>query len=458
MSDIEVPSTTQPVGPTAPGTTAYTLQTTPPQATPTPGESALLTAEVLGDAVADQPGPQESGEADADSEVASPAATEASEEGFSEATAEQLAAAESGAESAVSDLTGIEGFEFPPATESVSEGEPLLAEAGEAISPDGSTSPEFLGLGALVPLATSLVSSAGPAIAKGIFNRLSPRAKKIVQRPRPAARPGVVRPPQAAGLDLLLKLLQRGLAKPGGESGAESEEASEIVDQLAPQLEVIIDADDRVALTATTQVPWLRYCALRITFPSGRGYRGTGFFIGPRAIATAGHCVYMHDQGGWARNIEVSPGANGTARPFGSVNSTTLRSVAGWVTQRRPESDYGCIVLPQGAFQGRNLGSFGFAVLNSGDLTASAAVLAGYPGDKPYAELWGTARRIKTVTPATVIYDIDTYAAQSGSPVYVRHNGQRIAIGIHNYGAAAGNSATRITDSVYSRLVAWSKL
>lgn len=167
--------------------------------------------------------------------------------------------------------------------------------------------------------------------------------------------------------------------------------------------------------------------------------------------------MYLHDQGGWARSIEVSPGADGTTRPLGSVNATTLRSVAGWVTQRRPESDYGCIVLPQGALKG-NPGSFGFAVLNPGELTASAAVLAGYPGDKPYAELWGTARPIETVTPKTLISKGDTLGGQSGMPWFIRRNDQRIVVGIHNYGALSGNSATRITESVYSRLAAWSKL
>ena len=131
------------------------------------------------------------------------------------------------------------------------------------------------------------------------------------------------------------------------------------VEEAARVLEVIIGTDDRLGISATIQIPWRRICALRITFPTGATYRGTGFFVGPRAVATAGHCVFIRSQGGWARRIEVIPGCNGTQRPFGQVVATSFRSVAGWVNQGKPESDYGCVVLPKGAFGG-NFGYFGF--------------------------------------------------------------------------------------------------
>ena len=153
------------------------------------------------------------------------------------------------------------------------------------------------------------------------------------------------------------------------------------------------------------------------------------------------------------------PGANGTAKPYGSVVATQLRSVGGWVNGRKPESDYGCIVLPQGSFGGRSLGNFAFGALPNNEIVAKPAVLAGYPGDKPFAEMWGMARKIKTAGPRTLVYDIDTMGGQSGAPVYIkRANGSRTVVGIHNYGAASGNSATRVTQPVYQRLLAWSKL
>jgi glutamyl endopeptidase len=100
----------------------------------------------------------------------------------------------------------------------------------------------------------------------------------------------------------------------------------------------------------------------------------------------------------------------------------------------------------------------GVSAMTAQELVAKPAVLAGYPGDKPFAELWGMARKIKTVGPVTLGYDIDTMGGQSGAPVYIKRNGSRFVVGIHNYGSSTGNSATRVTAEVAERLSAWSKL
>ena len=406
-------------------------------------EGELTALEVVGD-----PPPPAVGEAtEADAEVWSSAESGVE---FAEATPEQLAA-ESSEESAVSDLRSLEGFEGFARSES-SAPESWLPEAGEAAN--GQTA-EFLPfLAALVP---TLVSTVGPMIAKGIAGRLSPRATKAIAKlPPPAQGAGRV-PPGSIGalLAQIAQLLTTMKGKPGSESSMEATDEA-LVSEAVAVLEAIVGDDNRLRIQATSGQPWRRICALRITFPYG-SVRGTGFFIGARVLATAGHCVYMHDKGGWARKIQVIPGANGAATPYGSAESTQFRSVNGWVTGRRPESDYGCIVLPQNAF-GTNLGSFGFSAMTPQALVAKEAVLAGYPGDKPFAELWGMAHKIKTVRPTTLEYDTDTYAGQSGAPVYINREGNRTVVGIHNYGSSTGNSATRVTPAVARRLSAWSKL
>jgi V8-like Glu-specific endopeptidase len=252
------------------------------------------------------------------------------------------------------------------------------------------------------------------------------------------------------------RLIVNASKKSGAEAGAEVDET--VASEAAAALEVIIGRDDRVRIRSTTNTPWRRYCALRITFPSGRTFRGSGSLIGSRAVLTAGHCVFMRAEGGWARSVEVIPAMDGATRPYGSAQSSNLRSVVGWTRDQNPEYDYGCIILPQGAFGGRNLGRFGFAALSSMALLAKPVVLAGYPGDKPFAELWGMSRKIKRVTPRTLVYDIDTVGGQSGAPVYLKRNGKRLIVGIHNYGASTGNSATRVIPSVYQRLLAWSQI
>lgn len=221
------------------------------------------------------------------------------------------------------------------------------------------------------------------------------------------------------------------------------------------QLQVTIGGDDRVRIRPTTPVPWRRLCALRITFPSGRAYRGTGFLIGPRAVATAGHCVYLHSEGGWAREVEVIPAMDGPIRPFGSIKSPDLRAASGWIRSREPESDYGCVILPSGAFGGRNLGGFTFAALDEAAMAVQPTMLAGYPGDKPFAELWGASRRILSVQPANLVFAADTIGL-SGSPVYIKRDGDRVVVGILNN--AGGGKAVRVTTPVYARLKAWSEI
>lgn len=460
---------------------APTQQTVAPKAAPkvqptknkigalSPSENAHAFGEVAGDAVT-AAAPTGGGESAAEAgalhgEVASPLGAEAGED-VAEATLDQIRAAmESGQETAVADLrTGAaEGWEEPEFGEETAVALPgPLLDAGEA---GEEAEKEFLPV--LAALAPTLISTVGPAIAKGVMSKLSPKAKRAIKRiPKPvvsaATAAGKAALASASGknnlLGLIAKLLQEAQAKESYETGMEAVIDETFVEEAARAMEVILGKDDRVRITNTTSIPWRRVCALRITFPSGSTYRGTGFFIGPRAVATAGHCVYLHDQGGWARKVEVIPGANGMARPYGQAESTTFRSVAGWVNGRKAEHDYGCIVLPSGAFGGQNLGSFGCANFDAAKIVAQPAVLGGYPGDKPFAELWGMSRVIKTVAAKTLIYDIDTVGGQSGAPVYIMRAGQRYVVGIHNYGAGTGNSATRVTEPVFQRLLAWSKL
>jgi V8-like Glu-specific endopeptidase len=301
----------------------------------------------------------------------------------------------------------------------------------------------------LAGLATKVIpilaSTAGPALAKAVKGRLSARAKRILAKP------------QAGGgaVSVIQKLLAQALK--GQESGEESVDEG-MVEELRETMEVIIGTDDRVRIKNTVKVPWRRYCALRIEFPTGAVYRGTGFFIGDRVLATAGHCVYLHNQGGWARRIEVIPACNGSVRPFRSAFATQFKSTVGWTQNKTAAHDYGAIILPANAFPGQQLGHFGFKVFDNQTLLATPAVLAGYPGDKPFAELWGMRRKIKAVTAENLIYELDSMGGQSGAPVYIKYAGKRYVVGIHNYGAATGNSATRVTAGVIANFKKWSMI
>ena len=225
-----------------------------------------------------------------------------------------------------------------------------------------------------------------------------------------------------------------------------------------PRAEIVHGPDDRVQITNTAIYPWRAHASLLITARDGSRWIGTGWFIGPHTLMTAGHVVYIKNSGvagrdGWVRSIDVMPGRNGGTLPYGTVRSSNFRSVTGWANNGDQNFDYGAIIIPTNL--GTTTGWFGFGVYSDAALVASVGNISGYPGDKPAGTQWYDARRIASVNSRKVYYDIDTAGGQSGSAVYRLISGGRYGIAIHAYGGATTNSGTRIVRPVFDNMVAW---
>ncbi|HET9257833.1 MAG TPA: serine protease [Pseudonocardiaceae bacterium] len=225
-----------------------------------------------------------------------------------------------------------------------------------------------------------------------------------------------------------------------------------------PREETVHGPDDRTQVTNTAVYPWRAIASLFITAADNSTWIGTGWFVGPHTLLTAGHVVYIKNSGvpgrdGWVKSIQVMPGRNGTNLPYGSVTSNSFRSVDGWINNGDENYDYGAIIL--GTDLGNTVGWFGYQVLNDADLTASTVNIAGYPGDKPSGTMWFQANRVASVGPRKVYYDIDTAGGQSGAPVWRLVNGDRLGVAVHAYGGTVTNSGTRITSPVASNIAAW---
>lgn len=230
-------------------------------------------------------------------------------------------------------------------------------------------------------------------------------------------------------------------------------------DEKQIDFENIIGTDDRTRINPTTAYPWRAICALRIRSKTGKNYVGTGWLISPRTLITAGHCVYMQNEGGWVDSIEVIPGMNGTARPYNSGFGATFRSVTGWTKDGNRDFDYGAIILNGNYRPGDTVGYFGFATRSDDEIKSLTLNLSGYPADKGSADQqWFMARKPSAVSTRVITYDIDTFGGQSGSPVWFMQNNSRYAIGIHTNGHNSGNSATRIVSDVYTNLSNWKNL
>jgi len=122
-------------------------------------------------------------------------------------------------------------------------------------------------------------------------------------------------------------------------------------------LETVHGPDDRVQITSTSVYPWRAHASLLITARDGSMWIGTGWFIGPHTLMTAGHVVYIKNSGvagrdGFVRSIKVMPGRNGTSptapsraatcapcrggRRTAMRNTTTARSSSTPTSAREP--------------------------------------------------------------------------------------------------------------------------
>ena len=234
----------------------------------------------------------------------------------------------------------------------------------------------------------------------------------------------------------------------------------ELIPKRKAQLtEVIIGTDNRVRIFNTTIYPWRAICSLRITAKDNSQWIGTGWLVAPRTVITAGHCVFMHDHGGWAKSIEVIPGCNEASKPYNSGVSSNLRSVQGWTGSKNRDFDYGAIILPANYRPGDATGYFGFGVKTDAYLMSSVLNLSGYPGDKGRFrngnQQWFMALKPKTVSSRVIKYDIDTMGGQSGAPGWVKVGDVRTCVGIHTNGDSAGNFATRIVTPVFNNIQSW---
>jgi glutamyl endopeptidase len=227
-----------------------------------------------------------------------------------------------------------------------------------------------------------------------------------------------------------------------------------------PIIEAVIGTDERIRITDTAKFPWCAMASLVITANDNSQWVGTAWFISPRTMITAGHCVYVKGSGmpnrdGWVKKIQVIPGRNGTALPFGGITATEFWTVQGWGVNGLENYDYGAIILPA-PFE-KDLGSFSYGVFSDGELSSATANVAGYPIDKEKGTLWYDKRGIGSLTPEKVFYAADTEGGQSGCPVYIIQNKKRIGVAVHAYGGMTSNSGTRISTEVFRNFESWKK-
>jgi V8-like Glu-specific endopeptidase len=216
----------------------------------------------------------------------------------------------------------------------------------------------------------------------------------------------------------------------------------------------IVGTDDRQQITDASGYPdrvvgWLWSQAQDDSWSTC-----TATLIGPFTAVTAAHCVYVHDKGGWIKQMLFIPGVTDPeSAPFGTYDWENVNILKGFIDNYDGTNygsampwDLAVITLAEDA--GNQLGWLGFRVDDAADW---AARLIGYPGDKPDGTMWSNTCDIKADQFGDLIYwhECDTFAGSSGSSMWEDQSGDLYIRGINVAEDDKVNYGVRFTESYY---------
>jgi V8-like Glu-specific endopeptidase len=216
--------------------------------------------------------------------------------------------------------------------------------------------------------------------------------------------------------------------------------------------ENIIGDDNLVPVPDTTGLPWRCIAMLTITYEDGSRGTGTAWFMGERALGTAGHNI-RDPEHGRATEILVSPAFDGSIAPFGTYRVSQTYCDPAWLNGGGdPSLDFGVLMLEDRAV-GRRLGWFGFAAYNDRQLNRLLLNVSGYPARRPSNRTQHyNGGRVDDVDRKFLRYTFDTVGGMSGAPIFALFGEQRVAVGIHTSGNDRANRARRIDSALYEVL------
>jgi V8-like Glu-specific endopeptidase len=222
--------------------------------------------------------------------------------------------------------------------------------------------------------------------------------------------------------------------------------------------ETILGSDDRIQQERTDRYPWSAIASLQVLGPKGFNWSGTGFFVTPFLLLTAGHCVYGRANGvsGWAESIQIFPGRNGASAPFGQLSHRRIFSTKGWVNEARSDFDYGAIAVNPDELRGRSPGYFGLRLATNEELRRAPVTVAGYPGDQGLVGgLYYDVRSLEGLSPSFLTYEADTTAGQSGGPIFRSQDEIHEVVGIHTTGGEVSNWGLRLNQDMWANIKMW---
>jgi V8-like Glu-specific endopeptidase len=207
--------------------------------------------------------------------------------------------------------------------------------------------------------------------------------------------------------------------------------------------------DGRERILNTTDWPYSIHAHLDMLFNEDT-FCGSGVIVGPHHLLTCGHNVYDFDRKIFSKEILVYPALNGKVAPFNKVKATRAYIFKCWQNQGCQQFDMALLLLDQPI--GDYVGWGGLLNTADTDLAQEKVHITGYPGDKGCKQMWSMGHKIKTVKPEVFDYEIDTYAGQSGSAVWINKWGTPMILGVHTLGSNAINSGVRLSTKKFKEL------
>ncbi|WP_426564647.1 trypsin-like serine peptidase [Angustibacter sp. McL0619] len=261
------------------------------------------------------------------------------------------------------------------------------------------------------------------------------------------------------------------LSVPEPQSGQSADGATFTVGSPDGAPQIVFPPDDRKKVTDTTTYPWNTIGELRMAFPNGETYTGTGTLIDKQHVLTAAHNVFGNDIGGWAKTVYFQPARNGEHYPYGNVGATKVFITEGYYTLSPADpnatsdgnvedytlytEDYAVVRLQRPL----DLPFMGTFAASDTQLDGAQARITGYPGDKPEGTMWTAAGPLAKPDQHFLFYKVDTWKGQSGSGLFVDLDlpyGKSV-VGVHVAGVRRleTNFAVRLTNAEIKQIIAW---